>query len=142
MFVAGRVPFIGLDCSKLPIQLPGAQLGLWARLVLGYFLAMVLVHGLRLAQICRPNWLNVNPGLLNPLLIDRGVSPFRGDSSLLEGTPPNNGTALYISDDFGCPKSRLNKEAVRHDKWERAKMGGTRSAGWTGTMPCKLQLAG
>ena len=27
---------------------------------------------------------NVNPGLLNPWLINRGVSPFSGDSSLLE----------------------------------------------------------
>ena len=31
---------------------------------------------------------NVNPGLINPWLINRGVSPFSGDSSLLEGTPP------------------------------------------------------
>ena len=35
-------------------------------------------------------WLlpNVNPGLINPWLTNRGVSPFSGDSSLLEGTPP------------------------------------------------------
>ena len=33
---------------------------------------------------------NVNPGLLNPWQINRGVSPFSGESSLLEGTPPNN----------------------------------------------------
>ena len=26
---------------------------------------------------------NVNPGLINPWLINRGVSPFSGDSSLL-----------------------------------------------------------
>ena len=30
---------------------------------------------------------NVNPGLITPWLINRGVSPFSGDSSLLEGTP-------------------------------------------------------
>ena len=30
---------------------------------------------------------NVNPGLINPWLIHR-VSPFSGDSSLSEGTPP------------------------------------------------------
>ena len=32
--------------------------------------------------------INVDPGLINPWLINRGVSPFSGDSSLLEGTPP------------------------------------------------------
>ena len=31
---------------------------------------------------------NVNPGLINPWLINRGVSPFSGDSLLWEGTPP------------------------------------------------------
>ena len=31
---------------------------------------------------------NVNPGLINPWLINMGVSSFSGDSSLLEGTPP------------------------------------------------------
>ena len=31
---------------------------------------------------------NVNPGIIHPWLINRGVSPFSGDSSLLEGTPP------------------------------------------------------
>ena len=30
---------------------------------------------------------NVSPGLINPWLMNRGVSPFSGDSSLLEGTP-------------------------------------------------------
>ena len=35
---------------------------------------------------------NVNPGLTNPWLINRGVSPFNGDSSFLEGTPPTSGT--------------------------------------------------
>ena len=30
---------------------------------------------------------NVNPGLIDHWFIDRGVSPFSGDSSLLEGTP-------------------------------------------------------
>ena len=39
---------------------------------------------------------NVNPGLINPRLINRGVSPFSGDSSLLERTPPNNGRGLLI----------------------------------------------
>ena len=33
-------------------------------------------------------FLNVNPGLINSWLINRGVSTFSGDSSLLEGTPP------------------------------------------------------
>ena len=33
-------------------------------------------------------WSDVNPGLINPWLIHRRVSPFSGDSSLLEGTPP------------------------------------------------------
>ena len=31
---------------------------------------------------------NVNPGLVHPWLNHRGVSPFSGGSSLLEGTPP------------------------------------------------------
>ena len=31
---------------------------------------------------------NVHPGLINPWLINRGVPPFSGDASLLEGTPP------------------------------------------------------
>ena len=31
---------------------------------------------------------SVNPGLINPWLINTGVSPFGGDSSLLEGPPP------------------------------------------------------
>ena len=39
---------------------------------------------------------NVDPGLINLWLINRGVSSFSGDSSLLEGTPPNNGTGLLI----------------------------------------------
>ena len=39
---------------------------------------------------------NVNPGLIIPWLINRRVSPFSGDSSLLEETPPNNGTGLLI----------------------------------------------
>ena len=33
---------------------------------------------------------------INPWSINRGVSPFGGDSSLLEGTPPNNGTDVFI----------------------------------------------
>ena len=39
---------------------------------------------------------NVNPGITTPWLINRGVSPFSGDSSLLEGTPPKNGTGVLI----------------------------------------------
>ena len=39
---------------------------------------------------------NVNPGLLNPRLINMGVSPFNGDSSLLKGTPPYNVTGFLI----------------------------------------------
>ena len=31
---------------------------------------------------------NVNPGIIHLWLINRRVSPFSGDSSLLEGTPP------------------------------------------------------
>ena len=31
---------------------------------------------------------NVNPGIINAWLINRVVSPFSGDASLLEGTPP------------------------------------------------------
>ena len=31
---------------------------------------------------------NANPGIINPWLINRGVSPFGWDSSLLEGTTP------------------------------------------------------
>ena len=34
------------------------------------------------------NAANVNPGLINPMLINREVSPFSGDLSLLERTPP------------------------------------------------------
>ena len=41
--------------------------------------------------------LNVNPALVNPWLINRGVSPFSGDSDhFWRGTPPNNGTGLLI----------------------------------------------
>ena len=44
---------------------------------------------------------NVNPGLVNPWLINRGVSPFSGGLSLLEGTPP------YCWDRFINPGSTL-----------------------------------
>ena len=39
--------------------------------------------------------INVNPGLINLWLMNRGGSPFSGDSSLLEGPPPS-GTGLLI----------------------------------------------
>ena len=31
---------------------------------------------------------NVDPRLINPWLINRGLAPFGGNSSVLEGTPP------------------------------------------------------
>ena len=49
----------------------------------------------------RKDSLNVNPGLVNQWLINRGVSPFTGDSSALEGTPP------LIMDGFLNPGSTL-----------------------------------
>ena len=50
----------------------------------------------RVSHLLQKSRTNVNPGLINPWLINRGVSPFSGDSSLLEGTPPKNGTGLLI----------------------------------------------
>ena len=41
---------------------------------------------LRIPQFTKTQSGNVNPRLINPWLINRGVSPFSGDSSLLEGT--------------------------------------------------------
>ena len=42
---------------------------------------------------CTPN---VNPGLITPWLINRGVSPFRGDSDHFWREHPPNGTGLFI----------------------------------------------
>ena len=41
---------------------------------------------------------NVYPGLINPWLINRGVSPFSGESSQLEGsdTPLIMGRVYYV----------------------------------------------
>ena len=47
-----------------------------------------LQAGMLRIPLLAPGVSNVNPGLINPWLINRGVSPFSGDSSLLEGTPP------------------------------------------------------
>ena len=59
-----------------------SSVGLWSSFGFG---APGSVGAITLSGIER---LNVSPGLINPRLINRGVSPFSGGLSLLEGTPP------------------------------------------------------
>ena len=49
---------------------------------------------------------NANPGLITHWLINWGVSPFSGDSSLLEGTPPEKWDGFINP----VPKKPLGKE--------------------------------
>ena len=65
---------------------------------------------------------NVNPGLRSPWLINRGVSPFGGDSSLLEGTLPNHGTGLLILGQHYVSGRESNLEQVSSFRTCRAQM--------------------